>query len=74
MDQDDKQQQPDSTEDKQQQPDSKQEPEAPAWRYSRMKDWGINRRMVDVIKLTMKVAETEADMLRNKLNKLQYGG
>jgi hypothetical protein len=41
------------------------------WEYKT--SFGINDRMREVIQLTVKVAEAEADRLRKKLHKLTYG-
>jgi len=53
-------------------PDASEEPK-PAWQYRQLKDLGINKHMVEVIKLTLKTTETEADALRRKLERIQYG-
>lgn len=42
------------------------------WEYK--EDLGINTKMKEVLRATLKACEAERDKLRAKLEKLQYGG
>lgn len=46
--------------------------DAPAWKYT--EEFGISKRLKDVLKVTLKVTEAEQEALRRKLEKLTYGG
>lgn len=47
------------------------EPEPPTWEYRT--DFGINKKMQEVIVLTISATQSEIQTLRRKLEKLQYG-
>lgn len=42
------------------------------WEYR--PDFGINVKMKEVLKATLRACEAERDSLRRKLERLQYGG
>jgi len=46
-------------------------PEPPQWEYK--KEFEINKRMKDIVKLSISATEAELAMLRRKLDKLTYG-
>lgn len=42
--------------------------------WKRVNEFGINTRMREIVKLTIKASEDELARLRKKLEQLQYGG
>jgi hypothetical protein len=44
----------------------------PEWKHK--KDFGINVKMREILKLTIEASTAERDRLKRKLDKLQYGG
>lgn len=48
-----------------------EKPKTPEWQYK--KEFEINKRMKEVVKLTISATQAELDGLRRKLDKLTYG-
>jgi hypothetical protein len=46
-------------------------PECPKWEYR--KEMRINQEMRKVVQATIKVSQAQIDLLRRKVEKLQYG-
>lgn len=47
---------------------------APKYNWEYKQDMGINVKMKEVLRATLKACEAERDALRKKLERLQYGG